>query len=274
MNIFNNAIEAHAEWKSQLTKHVKEGVRRELEEVANCHACELGQWIDGEGARYANLPSFESLCAAHEEFHGLAAELIAHSNAGDQAKAMDYLKHGGKCAQSSAKLITALMECSKELAGSVVKGVRSRDTIDDILHAKSSLDILSIDSSATVLDAAKMMVEHHVGSVAVYKDDAFVGIFTERGYLQTIVSKGVDTLKTAVGDVVDVETICVHPDDSVEQCMVLMTSTRKRHLPVEQGGKLVGVVSIGDIIKKISGYNDERVSQLERYIHGHYLASA
>ena len=124
------------------------------------------------------------------------------------------------------------------------------------------------------MDAAKLMVDHHVGSVAVYKDDAFLGIFTERGYLQTIVNKGVDSLKTSVGDVVDADTISVHPDDFVEQCMVLMTSTRKRHLPVEHDGKIMGVVSIGDIIKKISGYNDERVSQLERYIHGHYMASA
>lgn len=274
MNIFNDAIEAHAEWKNQLTKHVKEGVRREVGEVANCHVCELGQWIDGEGSRYSDLPSFKLLRTAHEDFHSMAADIMSCSNAGDKAKGMELLKTDEKYAQASTRLMAALMECGKELASTVVKGVRSRNKISDILKTKTSPDILSIDGGATILDAAKMMVEHHVGSVAVYKDGAFLGIFTERGYLQTIVSKGVDTLKTSVGNVIDAETICVHPDDSVEQCMVLMTSTRKRHLPVEHEGKLIGVVSIGDIIKKISGYNDERVSQLERYIHGHYMSPA
>ena len=75
-------------------------------------------------------------------------------------------------------------------------------------------------------------------------------------------------------EALDTETVSVHPDDSVEQCMVLMTSTRKRHLPVEDDGKLIGVVSIGDIIKKISCYKDERVSQLEKYIRSEYMAPA
>lgn len=274
MNIFNEAIEAHAEWKRRLMNKIKEGIPSDIEETANCHACELGQWIDGEGARYGYLPSFQNLRFAHQEFHNVAAELIAHSNAGDKEKAMEILKHGGRCAQSSARLLKALLECGKELADSVVKGVRIRDKVSDVLRGKSNQDILTIDDSASILDAAKLMVDHHVGSLAVFRNNKFVGIFTERGYLQAIVQKGVDTLKTSVGEVVDSEMVSVHPDDSVEQCMVLMTSTRKRHLPVEHEGKLVGVVSIGDIIKKISCYQDERVSQLERYIHGHYMASA
>ncbi len=274
MNIFNSAIEAHEEWKSQFIKDVKEGVKQDVEKVLNRHVCELGQWIVGEGSRYGNLPSFESMRTAHQEFHRVAAEIIACSDAEEKAKSLELLKQGGKYAQSSAKLVKTLMECGRELADHVVKGIRSRDKISDILRAKPDQDILSIDGGASIMDAAKLMVDHHVGSVAVYKDDAFLGIFTERGYLQTIVNKGVDSLKTSVGDVVDADTISVHPDDLVEQCMVLMTSTRKRHLPVEHDGKVIGVVSIGDIIKKISGYNDERVSQLERYIHGHYMASA
>jgi CBS domain-containing protein len=272
MNIFNNAIETHAEWKRQLIKHVKQGERQDVENIANCHACELGQWIDGEGSRYGSLPSFVAMQSAHEKFHKVAAEIVAHSNAGEQEKAIDLLKHGGACSQSSAKLVAALMECSKELSDSVVVGVRGRDKIFDILKTKSGPEILSISADASIFDAAKLMVDHNVGAVAVYKEDIFIGIFTERGYLQNMVNKGVDTLHTPVSEVVDMETISVHPDDSVEQCMVLMTSTRTRHLPVKDHGKLIGMVSIGDIIKKIVCYNDERVMQLERYIHGQYMA--
>ena len=132
MNIFNSAIEAHEEWKRQLIKHVQEDVKQNVEEISNCHACELGQWIDGEGSRYGNSPSFKIMRTAHQEFHREAAEIMACSNAGEKAKALELLKQGGKYAQSSAKLVKALMECGRKLADHVAKGIRSRDKISDI----------------------------------------------------------------------------------------------------------------------------------------------
>ena len=254
INIFNNAIESHEKWKSQLIVHVKEGMKGEIDEVSSSHVCELGQWIDGEGSRFAYLPSFQMLREAHEGFHGTAAEIMTYSNAGDKPKATALLKEGGKYAQSSIELIKALLACSKELADFVVKGIRIRYKISDILRAKLKQDIVSIDGGATIFDAIKLMLEHNVGSVAVYKDNAFIGVCTERGCLESMVYKGIDTLQVPVVNALDTETICVHPDDSVEQCMVLMSSTRKRHLPVEHDGKLIGIVSIGDIITKLAQY--------------------
>lgn len=270
MNIFNEAIETHAQWKLVLKKNIEEGVTQDIKEVANCHVCDLGRWIYEEGIKYNRLPSFESMCYNHEHFHRAAAEVVHYGNTGDRHKALSLISQDGIFAQSSGKLVRALMECSKELAHSVIKGAENTGHIRCLLDHKGGNKVYSIESSASVMDALKMMVNHNIGALVVYRDKDFIGIFTERGYAQNIVLKGTTALEAPIADMIDAETFCVDPEDSVQQCMTLMTATHKRHLPVMEEGKVIGIISIGDVIKQVISEDSDKREQLEGYIHGHY----
>ena len=257
MSIFNEAIETHAEWKLTLIKHFNEGMAiDDAKAIQSSHLCELGRWIDGKGIHYAYLPSFEPMRAEHEEFHRVSSELAEHINAGETAKAREMLAHGGAFRQSSAKLVAAIMECSKEVDSPAGKSIKPTDKIKDILKAKTNQTVFSVNSDTPVLDAIKLMVKHNIGSLAVYKNGEFLGIFTDHGFMQHIAIKSLTTLDITVADMTDTNTIFVQCDDSISQCMVLMTSTRTRHLPVIKDGRLVGIISIGDIIKKFIPYNE------------------
>lgn len=275
MDIFDDAIEMHIQWKTALKKYIEDSILPDIKEVEDCHACDLGKWIDREGARYNHLPSFEAMCMAHEQFHRIAAELIAHNNKNDKIKARLLTATDGDLSQSSNKLIKALMDCSRELANSkglvnpLVISIKSRLKVKDILKNKENPNIFSTNGQATARDAIKMMVDNNIGSIAVYQDNKFLGIFTERGYMQQLVFKGESCLEVPVSEMIDANTIYVDPDDSIEQCMVLMTSMHARHLPVMDQNELIGMISIGDIVKKmISDYNN-KISQLEDYIHSY-----
>jgi CBS domain-containing protein len=270
MNIFNDAIETHTQWKVTLKRHIEEGNIQDIKKIGDCHVCELGRWIYGDGVRYNYLPSFESMCTAHEHFHRVAAEVVYHSNANDKAKARTLLAGDGAFSQSSSKLIKALMDCSKDLADSVVNGTRNRRKVKDILQTKENNKIFSIEDNASVLDAIKIMVDHNIGSIAIYKDGNFLGIITERGYLQHLIFRGAPSLEASVSEMIDINTIYVDPDDSVEQCMILMTATHTRHLPVMDHGKLVGMISIGDVIKQVVSDDSDKISQLDDYVHNRY----
>ncbi|MDD1611541.1 MAG: CBS domain-containing protein [Methylococcaceae bacterium] len=270
MNIFNDAIETHIQWNVRLKRHIEEGIIQDLKKVADCHVCELGQWIYGDGVQYNYLPSFESMCTAHEHFHRIAAEVIYHSNADNKVKARSLLAANGAFSQSSSKLIKALMDCSKDLSDSVVEGIRNRRKVKDILRTKGNNEIFSIEAHSTVLDAIKLMTDSNIGSVAITNHDNFFGIFTERGYLQHLMYRGAPCLEAPVSEMIDINTICVDPDDSVEQCMILMTSTHTRHLPVIDQDKLVGMISIGDVIKQVVSEDGDTITQLDDYVHNRY----
>jgi len=269
MNLFNEAIESHTQWKMNLKKHIEEGVIQDIKKVGNCHVCDLGEWIYDDGVRYNRLPSFESMCIAHEHFHRAAAEVVLHSNANDKTKARSLLTSDGDFSQSSAKLIRALMDCSKDIADPVADVIRNRHKVKDILKTKEN-NIFSIEGHASVLDAIKIMVDHNIGSIAINKDGNFLGIFTERGYLQHLIFSGALSLETPVSEMIDVNTIYVDPDDSVEQCMILMTATHTRHLSVMERGKLVGIISIGDVIKQVVSYDNDKIAELNNFIHDPY----
>ncbi|MGR9036382.1 MAG: CBS domain-containing protein [Gammaproteobacteria bacterium] len=272
MNIFNEAIEMHALWKINLKRHMEEGIPQDINKIGDCHACGLGRWIYGDGLRFNHLPAFESMCIAHEHFHRTAAEVVYHSNANNMAKARSLLAADGAFSQSSSRLVRALMDCSKELADSVVTGIRNRHKVKDILQYKQNQDIISLSGDAPAIDAIKAMVDHHIGSIAVNKDGNFLGIFTERSYMQHLVYKGECCLKIPVAEMIDIGTIYIDPDDSVEQCMLLMTTHHTRHLPVLDQGKLVGMISIGDVVKEITSDDSDMISQLENYVHNSYGA--
>ncbi len=128
-------------------------------------------------------------------------------------------------------------------------------------------DVWSVHPDDTVLDAIKMLAKKDIGALIVIKDDKPVGIFTERDYARNVYLKGKSSLDTAVRDVMVAPVICVRPGQSVNECMALMTAKRFRHLPVMDGDELVGMVSIGDLVKSVIAEQQFTIEQMEHYIY-------
>ncbi|QWG25889.1 CBS domain-containing protein [Bradyrhizobium sediminis] len=128
--------------------------------------------------------------------------------------------------------------------------------------------IWSIHPDATVFDAVAKMAEKDVGSLLVMEGDKLVGIITERHYARNVVLKGKTSPATPVRDIMERRVVIARPEQTVEQCMALMSDKRVRHLPVFEGKKLVGIVSIGDLVKSIIGDQKFTIDQLVHYIHG------
>ena len=139
-------------------------------------------------------------------------------------------------------------------------------TLKMLLKGKGH-DIWSVHPDDTVLDAIKMLAEKDIGALIVIKDDKPVGIFTERDYARNVYLKGKSSLDTAVRDVMVAPVICVKPDQTVDECMALMTAKRFRHLPIMDGDELVGMVSIGDLVKSVIAEQQFTIEQMEQYIH-------
>jgi CBS domain-containing protein len=141
-------------------------------------------------------------------------------------------------------------------------------TVKHVLDEKGH-DVYSIDPSDSVFDALKAMAEHDVGSLAVLDNGKLVGIITERHYSREIILKGKTSPTTRVRDVMSTRVVCARPEQTVEECMAVMTARAVRHLPVIEDKRLVGIVSIGDMVKSV--IDDQRfiIEQLEHYIHGH-----
>jgi CBS domain-containing protein len=126
----------------------------------------------------------------------------------------------------------------------------------------------SIHPDATVFDAIAKMAENDVGSLVVMEGDEFVGIITERHYARNVVLKGKTSPATPVRDIMETHVVVARPEQSVDQCMALMTERRVRHLPVFEGKTLIGIVSIGDLVKSKIGDQKFLIDQLEHYIRG------
>lgn len=141
--------------------------------------------------------------------------------------------------------------------------------VADILKLKGST-VQTLDKRATVLEAVKKMVERNVGSLVVTDGDAIHGIFTERDYLRRIVLEGRTSKTTSLAEVATERLVVVDPSRPLEECMATMTSERIRHLPVIEGGKLAGVISIGDIVKQLSHEREAEIRYLTEYISGKY----
>ena len=139
--------------------------------------------------------------------------------------------------------------------------------IKQILSTKGP-GFFSIAPEETVYAAMAFMAEADIGSLLVIDDGQLVGIVTERDYAREIVLKGRTSSQTLVREIMKADVPCVTPNDYVDTCMELMTQERIRHLPVVEGARVVGVISIGDLVKSV--INDQRfvIEQLEDYIHG------
>jgi CBS domain-containing protein len=111
------------------------------------------------------------------------------------------------------------------------------------------------------------MAKHDVGSLVVMEGEALVGIISERDYARNVVLKGKTSPATPVREIMERRVVCTGPEQSVEQCMALMSERRVRHLPVVEGRKVIGIVSIGDLVKSIIDGQQFTIEQLEQYIH-------
>lgn len=140
-------------------------------------------------------------------------------------------------------------------------------TIDQLLKIKGHA-VWSIAPNASVFDAIRLMAEKDVGALAVVEDDRLVGIFTERDYARRIILHGLSSKTTPVAEVMTRKVAVADPEKTVEQCMALMTEKRIRHLPVMQGDALVGMISIGDLVKATIAEQQFVIAQLESYIYG------
>jgi CBS domain-containing protein len=139
-------------------------------------------------------------------------------------------------------------------------------TVQQLLESKR-YSVVSVTSSSTVLDALKVMAEKEIGAVVVIDDEHLAGIFSERDYARKVVLQGKSSKETPVREIMTEKVVCVRPEQTVEDCMGLMTDRRIRHLPVLDHKKVIGVVSIGDIVKEMLSEKEFVIRQLESYIH-------
>ena len=137
--------------------------------------------------------------------------------------------------------------------------------VQEILDSKGKI-IHSLASDEMVLDALELMARENIGAILVIDDSRLVGIFTERRYARNVFLKGRSSPKTPLGDVMVREVISVNPDTTVEECMAIMSKNRIRHLPVVAEDRVVGMISIGDLMKKIIQDREFDIKQLVGYI--------
>ncbi len=140
-------------------------------------------------------------------------------------------------------------------------------TVRDMLRTKGT-DIWSVTPDTTVCDALKLMAEKNIGAVLVMDGDRVAGIVTERDYSRKVTLQGRTAAETLAREIMTERVMCVRPEDTAEQCMALMTEKRVRHLPVLEGNHLIGIVSIGDVVKATIEQQKFIISQLEEYIRG------
>jgi CBS domain-containing protein len=133
---------------------------------------------------------------------------------------------------------------------------------------KKKRDIWSIDPGANVYEALGLMAEKDIGALLVMEGERLVGIFSERDYARKVILHGKTSRETLVREIMTPRVIYVHLDQTVEECMAVMTEKRIRHLPVLDGPKVVGVISIGDVVKEIIAEQEFVIEQLGNYIMG------
>jgi len=139
--------------------------------------------------------------------------------------------------------------------------------VKDVLEVKGN-DVWSIEPGASVYEAMKLMADKEVGALMVIEGTELVGIISERDYARKVILEGRSSRTTQVREIMTSRLVYAEPEQNIEECMVVMTERRVRHLPVIDGGGLIGVISIGDLVKSIITEQRFIIEQLERYISG------
>lgn len=137
-----------------------------------------------------------------------------------------------------------------------------------ILSSKPDQTVHTMEPTASVYEAARFMVDKNVGALVVVERDKVVGIVSERDCARKLVAMARSSQETLVRDIMSSPVMYVHPDQTDEECMALMTENRLRHLPVMEGGRLIGLISIGDLVKATISEQQFIIEQLEHYIAG------
>ena len=140
-------------------------------------------------------------------------------------------------------------------------------TLNQILQVKGQ-SVWSVSPNDTVYDAIKLMADKNVGALVVLEGEKLMGILSERDYARKVILKGKSSRETAVKEIMSSDVVTIRPNQSIEECMALMTHKRIRHLPVLEGNKLIGMISIGDVVKAIISEQEYTIKQLENYITG------
>jgi CBS domain-containing protein len=138
-----------------------------------------------------------------------------------------------------------------------------------IILARKGSAVWSISPDATVFEAIQLMASKNVGALPVEDNSRLIGIISERDYTRKVILKGLSSKDTAVRDIMTREMLTASPSDSIQDCMRVMTEKRVRHLPVLEGTKMIGIVSIGDVMEWVISAQAE---EIERYVTGDYLA--
>ena len=142
-------------------------------------------------------------------------------------------------------------------------------SVSTLLNDKNPL-VWTVAPRATVFEAIEMMAEKNVGALPVMDDGKLVGVISERDYTRNVVLKGKSSKETQVLEIMASDIVIARPGDGVVECMRLMTEKRVRHLPVMDGGKMIGILSIGDLVKWIISAQTATIDQLTKYVFGEY----
>jgi CBS domain-containing protein len=140
-------------------------------------------------------------------------------------------------------------------------------TVRELLQAKGE-EVWSVAPSQTVYEALQVMSDRDIGAVLVAEGDNLVGIFSERDYARRVILKGRSSKTASVREMMTARVLYASPDDTIEECMAVMTAKRVRHLPVMESGRVRGVVTIGDVVNQIVSDQEFTIQQLEKYITG------
>ena len=132
---------------------------------------------------------------------------------------------------------------------------------------KKPQDIYSVSRGTSILDALSVMMEKNISALLIIEDGALLGIFSERDYARKVILQGKSSKDTMISEVMSSNLITVAQNDSIDRCMQLMTDKHIRHLPVVENGKVLGLISIGDIVKNIIEEQKQTIEQLQTYIH-------
>ena len=139
-------------------------------------------------------------------------------------------------------------------------------TVTQLLEAKGR-EVHTIGPDARVIDALKLMADKDVGALVVTEGARIAGIISERDYARKVILHGKSSQDVGVREIMTAKVVTVQPRHTVEECMSLMTAKRIRHLPVTEGERLIGVLSIGDLVKEVIAEQEQTIKQLESYIH-------
>lgn len=143
------------------------------------------------------------------------------------------------------------------------------DPVSSAIHHKGR-DLWQISPDATVFSAIEIMCEKNVGALLVMEGDTLVGLVSERDYTRNVILRGKSSKETPVRDIMNTDVPCVTPEHSVDKCLHIMTEKRIRHIPVLENGRVIGIISIGDLVKWIISAQNVLIDQLDHYIMGSY----